>query len=90
MKNRWQCTNNVQETGKIEMCSINTDSIPNSNSRRNPVVIANSYNNINEFLPAPHEANKDASAELTQQLHSELKMCSHEHGVLMAHSRCKA
>ena len=68
------CTNNLQETGKIEKCNINTDSIPNSNSRDHPVVIDHNNSKMNYFSAGlQQEVDKKTIVEFTQWLHGEFK-----------------
>ena len=73
---RWKTRGNAQIIYKKQasLSNINTDSIPNSNSTDNPVVIDNDNNKINYFLPGPmQEDDNRESAEITQCPHREFK-----------------
>ena len=85
MENRCQCTN-MQEMGNIEKCNINTESIPNSNSRDNLMAIENTNSKITISLQA-HK--KKLIRKKVQNWHNSYiessKMCSWELGVLIAY-----
>ena len=55
IENKQQCINNMQEMGELVKYNIYTDSIPNSNSRDNPMVIDDNNSKINYFLPGPNK-----------------------------------
>ena len=63
MEDKYQYTNNKQETPKLDKCNINTTGIPNSNTGDNPMVTNNINSKTNYFIPCPQqEAVKMASA----------------------------
>ena len=78
-----------QEPVKAEKYQTNIGSIPKSNNKSKPMVESRLSETIDYFLSGlSYDSNKKKSAEITQQLHKDLKMYLMALGALMAHFHC--